>query len=95
LDGSFKLHITGCPKGCAHPQPSPLALCGTAAGLSFISGRTADSPFHTITRHEIETALRQLAAFIRREKRDEETSAACLSRLGSDALAANLTSGHP
>jgi len=94
LDGSFKLHVTGCPKGCAHPQPSPLALCGTATGISFISGRAADRPFLTISRTETQSALRQLATFLKREKREGESSAACLSRLGPTALAANTMSGR-
>jgi precorrin-3B synthase len=96
LDGSFKLHISGCPKGCAHPEPTALALCGTPAGLSLIAqGKATDLPFADITIADTKATLRRLADLIRSERRAGENSAACLARLGTDRLAAAAMSGRP
>ena len=41
--GPLKLHISGCPKGCAHPEPAPITLSGTSEGLQLIAnGRASD-----------------------------------------------------
>ena len=95
LDGSFKLHVTGCPKGCAHPQPSPLVLCGADGGLNLIAGRAADQAFVSIPPDATQAALRQLAALVKAERRPQEQSAACLARLGPKQIATHLMSGHP
>ncbi|WP_105430521.1 precorrin-3B synthase [Neorhizobium sp. T6_25] len=96
LDGSFKLHVTGCPKGCAHPQPSALALCGTADGLSLIAGgKAADEPFASVAFADTNNSLRRIADLVRDERRAGENSAACLARLGPRRLAAAVTSGRP
>ena len=95
LDGSFKLHVTGCPKGCAHPQPAALALCGTADRVSLIAqGKAADQPFAFASFADTNATLRRLADLVRSERRPSENSAACLARIGSDRLAAAAT-GRP
>jgi len=95
LDGSFKLHVTGCPKGCAHPQPAALALCGTVDRVSLISqGKAADQPFAFASFADTNATLRRLADLVRSERRPSENSAACLARIGSDRLAAAAT-GRP
>ena len=95
LDGSFKLHVTGCPKGCAHPQPAALALCGTADRVSLIAqGKAADQPFAFSSFADTNATLRRLADLVRSERRPSENSAACLARIGSDRLAAAAT-GRP
>jgi precorrin-3B synthase len=35
------LHISGCPKGCAHPLPAALTVVGTAGGCGVIHHGTA------------------------------------------------------
>jgi precorrin-3B synthase len=96
LDGSFKLHVTGCPKGCAHPKPSALALCGTTAGLSLITqGKAADEPFASVAFADTNNSLRRIADLVRNERRAGENSAACLARLGPRRLAAAVMSGRP
>jgi precorrin-3B synthase len=43
--GAALLHLSGCPKGCAHPGPAPLVLVGRAGCLDFLMrGRAADLP---------------------------------------------------
>ncbi|MEQ1409101.1 precorrin-3B synthase [Neorhizobium sp. Rsf11] len=96
LDGSFKLHVTGCPKGCAHPEPSALTLCGTADGISLIGrGKAAEPPFASVSFANTSASLRRIADLVRIERREGENSAACLARLGTDRLAAAVTSGRP
>ncbi|CAN7543080.1 precorrin-3B synthase [Neorhizobium sp. LjRoot104] len=96
LDGSFKLHVTGCTKGCAHPEPSALALCGTAAGLSLITqGKAGDEPFASVAFADTNNSLRRIADLVRDERRAGENSAACLARLGPRRLAAAVMSGRP
>ena len=45
LKPHHKLHLSGCPKGCAHPKPSTLTVVGSSDGLSLIhNGRASDTP---------------------------------------------------
>ncbi|RWX74508.1 precorrin-3B synthase [Neorhizobium lilium] len=89
LDGSFKLHVSGCPKGCAHPQSSALALCGTVDSISLVTqGKAGDAPFASITFADTNAMLRRLSDLVTSEKRAGETSAACIARLGPTRLAA-------
>jgi precorrin-3B synthase len=95
LDGSFKLHVSGCRKGCAHPQASALSLCGTNVGISVIAqGKAADEPFASGNFADTPAMLRRLADLVRSEKRPSENSAQCLARIGSARLAAAAT-GRP
>jgi precorrin-3B synthase len=95
LDGSFKLHVTGCPKGCAHPQPAALAICGTADRVSLIAqAKAADEPFAFASFADTNATLRRLADLVGSERRPGENSAACFARIGSDRLAAAAT-GRP
>lgn len=92
LDGSFRLHIAGCAKGCAHPQPSALALCGTAAGISLIhQGKVADAGFASIAFADTGVVLGRLADLVRQERQVGEDSATCLARLGAKRLSASIT----
>jgi precorrin-3B synthase len=91
LDGSFKLHITGCAKGCAHPQASALSICGTAAGVSMVvQGKAADAPFASIAFADTNAALRRISHLVGSDQYDGETSAACLRRLGPERLSAAI-----
>ncbi|TWF43396.1 precorrin-3B synthase [Neorhizobium alkalisoli] len=95
LDGSFTLHITGCHKGCAHPQASALALCGTADGVSFVAdGKASDAPFAYSAFVDTNATLRRLAELVKSERRAGENSAACLARIGSNRLGTQAQSGQ-
>jgi precorrin-3B synthase len=92
LDGSFKLHVTGCAKGCAHPEPTALALCGTTAGVSLIAqGKASAEPFAFTDFADTNATLRRLSELVRMERRPGENSADCLARIGSGRLAAAAT----
>lgn len=95
LDGSFKLHVTGCPKGCAHPRATELVLCGTADGVAFVAGKASDHAFASTAERDARTSLNRIAALVRAERRKNETTTACIARLGQSRLALCLTSGNP
>jgi precorrin-3B synthase len=40
-DGAITLHISGCPKGCAHPAPAALTVVGDAGGAGLVRNGTA------------------------------------------------------
>jgi precorrin-3B synthase len=43
------LHVSGCPKGCAHPRPADMTLVGTPAGIGLvIEGSAGDTPIHIL-----------------------------------------------
>jgi precorrin-3B synthase len=43
------LHISGCPKGCAHPQPAALTLIGTPQGCGVVHhGSARAAPRHYV-----------------------------------------------
>ncbi|CAD7050319.1 precorrin-3B synthase [Pseudorhizobium endolithicum] len=93
FDGSIKLHVTGCPKGCAHPQLASLTLCGIDDAVSLTTGKPSAPAFASMAESQTGSALRILAALVRSERRQDETSAACIARLGESRLALSLTSG--
>ena len=68
LDGSFKIHISGCAKGCAHPAPAALTIVGTSSGCALIAnGSTRDVPFKIVTTNELPDAVVEIARGLRRE----------------------------
>jgi precorrin-3B synthase len=68
LDGSFKIHISGCAKGCAHPAPAALTVVGTAAGCALIAnGSVHDAAFKTIATNELPAAIADIARDIKHE----------------------------
>jgi precorrin-3B synthase len=45
MSGDDRLHVSGCPKGCAHPGPSPVTLVGTESGFDLVrDGSARDVP---------------------------------------------------
>jgi precorrin-3B synthase len=68
LDGSFKIHISGCAKGCAHPAPAALTIVGTSAGCMLISnGSTLDAPFKTVATNDLPAAIAEIARALKHE----------------------------
>jgi len=68
LDGSFKIHISGCAKGCAHPAPAALTVVGTPAGCALISnGSTRERAVATIATNELPAAIAEIARGIKHE----------------------------
>jgi precorrin-3B synthase len=54
LDSGFKIHISGCAKGCAHPSPAALTIVGAAAGCALVAnGSARDTPFMSVAVNEL------------------------------------------
>jgi precorrin-3B synthase len=68
LDGAFKIHVSGCAKGCAHPAPAALTIVGTASGCALIAnGATRDTPFKIVTTRQLPDAIAGIARGLKRE----------------------------
>lgn len=92
LDGSVRLHLSGCAKGCAHPGPATLTFVGAEAGTHLVfEGKTADTPLKTLVPHTETAALAALDRLVRLQRRPTETSRDCLARLGPQVIAAALS----
>jgi precorrin-3B synthase len=88
LDGSLTIHLSGCPKGCAHPGPSGLTIVGRQNGCGLIvDGSARDHPGATIVTTALPSGLARIAREVARAGGPEETSAATLARLGAARLA--------
>jgi precorrin-3B synthase len=69
LDGAFKIHISGCAKGCAHPAPVALTVVGTSSGCTLISnGSTRDAPFAAVATNELPAAIAEIARSVKHER---------------------------
>jgi precorrin-3B synthase len=91
LDGSVTLHLSGCPKGCAHPAPSPLTLTGAPSGYGLVvNGAASDAPALYIAAKDLGIALDRLASLVAGAKETGETARNCLGRLGPARIVAAL-----
>ncbi|MBB6484457.1 precorrin-3B synthase [Rhizobium lusitanum] len=94
LDGSFKLHLSGCPKGCAHPSPAALTIVGVPTGHAIVlSGSASAEPAVHIGRENLKSTLARLGELVRNNKVAGESARQCLKRLGRDAIATALRQG--
>ena len=92
VDGSLTLHLSGCPKGCAHPAPSPLTLTGAPSGYGLVvNGAASDVPALYIAANDLGIALERLASLVAGAKETGESARDCLDRLGSARITAALT----
>ncbi|WP_377297251.1 precorrin-3B synthase [Rhizobium sp. SGZ-381] len=95
LDGSIRLHLSGCAKGCAHPGVATLTFVGSDAGTHLVfEGKTSDTPLKTLVPHTETAALAMLDRLVRLKRQPTETSRDCLARLGPRAIAAALSEGR-
>lgn len=92
FDGSVRLHLSGCAKGCAHPGPATLTFVGAEAGTHLVfEGKTADTPLKPLVPHTETAALAALDRLVRLQRQPTETSRDCLARLGPQVIAAALS----
>ncbi len=94
LDGSLKVHLSGCIKGCAHPSPAMLTIVGAATGYAIVvNGSSSAEPVAYIHKEDLKSALMALAELVRNNKAAGESAQQCLKRLGRDAIATALRQG--
>ena len=68
LAGEAVIHISGCAKGCAHPDAAALTVVGAASDCALVAnGSARDAPFAT-------TPLSELPAAIERYLREREAA---------------------
>jgi len=68
LGADFDIHISGCPKGCAHAKPAALTIVGTANGCALVvGGRPGSIPFATVATDELPAAIARFAQASRGE----------------------------
>ncbi|MEW9617419.1 precorrin-3B synthase [Shinella sp. S4-D37] len=88
LDGSFDVHVSGCPKGCAHPAAAAVTLCGTAAGVGLVlGGRAGDAAAAILPAGALAPALARLGTLLRARRADGETVGGLIDRTAPDTLA--------
>jgi precorrin-3B synthase len=94
LDGSLTLHLSGCPKGCAHPGAAALTLTGAPSGYGLVvNGAASDEPALYIAAKDLGIALGRLASLVAGAKEAGETVGDCIRRLGASQIAAALGTG--
>lgn len=87
LDGSVDLHVSGCPKGCAHPTSAAITLCGTAAGIGLVlDGRAVDPPAAILPADALKQAIERLGTFLAARCRKGETAQSLLDRTAPATL---------
>jgi precorrin-3B synthase len=58
LGDSFKIHVSGCAKGCAHPARAALTVVGTGAGCALVAnGSARGEPFAVVPSDQLTTAI--------------------------------------
>ena len=95
LDGSLMLHVSGCPKGCAHPAPAALTVVGGKSGCGLIAnGAARDRPLITVAAEALPQSLARIAGEIGRARRPGERAVDTFSRLGATRIAAIPGAAH-
>jgi precorrin-3B synthase len=58
LDRSFTIHVSGCAKGCAHPQAAAVTVVGAPEGCALIAdGSARDIPHAVVPAEELHAAI--------------------------------------
>ena len=59
-DGTIVLHISGCPKGCAHPAAAALTVIGDARGAGIVrDGTAAAKPSRHVSPDDLVTEIKE------------------------------------
>jgi precorrin-3B synthase len=91
LDGSVRIHLSGCAKGCAHPGPASLTVVGRGGRSGIVIGGTArDAPSAVVAVRALAAHVAALAERVAAARRAGEQSADALKRLGAEATAARV-----
>jgi len=87
LDGSVDVHVSGCPKGCAHPARAAVTLCGTVAGIGLVlDGRAGDVPAAALPVEDLMPAIRRLGTLLRADRTEGETAKSFIDRTAPATL---------
>ena len=87
LDGSLTVHLSGCPKGCAHPAAAALTITAAPTGyVLVVNGSASVSPDAYIAAKDVAAALAALGRLARDNRQAGESAAGCLTRLGRETI---------
>jgi len=89
LDGSITIHVSGCTKGCAHPEVAALTFVGPDRIV--VQGRASDTPYGTISPANFIAGLRRLHAEQQRSFAAPVPGADSISRLSPIRAAESLS----
>lgn len=91
FDGSIAIHLSGCPKGCAHPGAATITIVGLADVYGIVvEGVASADPVLVVDKIGLKSALQRLVARLSDSNTTNGPVKACLKRLGSEAIAAVL-----
>ena len=93
LDGSLTVHLSGCTKGCAHPDPAAITIIGPHNVT--LHGRAGDAPQATISPSRLLAGLKRINAARLRDRQADETSVDTLLRMGTTRVLEILSGGTP
>lgn len=79
IDGSFTVHLSGCPKGCAHSAPAAITLVGPHHLI--LQGRADDTPQGALT-SDAAPALECMLTAIQAMRRTDESMKDAIVRAG-------------
>jgi precorrin-3B synthase len=86
------LHLSGCAKGCAHHADSALTIVGKSGGCGVVlDGAASDTPMAGMAVETLPVRLAALAHKIAQTRRQDESTATALARLGKTRIAAALS----
>lgn len=96
LDGSLTIHLSGCPKGCAHAGRAALTIVGEKNGCGVVlNGQAGDTPMGRVMADALAESLAAVAHEVERDRRPGERAVEPLSRLSGARIAALLQeAGH-
>jgi precorrin-3B synthase len=92
LDGSLTIHLSGCTKGCAHPNAAALTFVGPDSLV--VQGRAGDTPHGTTPIAHFIAGLPALGARRRPSPAVQESSASMVSRLGAAGVLDVMGAAH-
>ena len=91
FDGSFHLHLAGCGKGCAHPEPAAITLSALDKGVTIVlDGRAGDPGSGIIAADAVVGRIKALGRAVGRLRLGDERSGEVLARMGRAHIEAAL-----
>jgi len=91
FDGSFHLHLAGCGKGCAHPEPAAITLSAIDKGVTIVlDGRAGEAGSGIIATEDVVDRIAALAREAGRLRLGGERSGEVLARMGRARIEAAL-----
>jgi precorrin-3B synthase len=74
LDAAFKIHISGCAKGCAYAGKAAVTVVGSPSGCALIAnGAARDTAFATIAGDDLPAAIAGFASDAKRKAKYEKS----------------------